>query len=74
MPTLINDTQSGFVRGRSGVANIRKVMLALENAKANPKQDVAIATLDAEKAFDNINLQWLFLTLGRTSRGTSYTS
>lgn len=65
MPTLINDTQSGYIRGRSGVSNIRKVMMALEYAKANPMADIIMVTLDAEKAFDNLDLQWLFMVLGK---------
>lgn len=46
MPSLINSSQAGFLKGRSGVANIRKVLLALEYAKRNPRQDNIIITLD----------------------------
>lgn len=56
---------TGFVRGRSGVTNIRKVLLALEYARANPKEDAVMVSLYAEKAFDNISWQWLFLTLNK---------
>lgn len=63
MPLLIGKAQTGFVRGRSGIANIRKVLTALEYAKQHPREDVIIAYLDAKKAFDNIDWNRLFLTL-----------
>lgn len=59
LPDLIDESQSGFVRGRSGVANIRKFLIALEYAKAHPQEDVIVVSLDAEKAFNNIDWRWL---------------
>lgn len=38
-------------------------ILALEHARLHPEADTAIITLGVEKAFDNINLQWLFLVM-----------
>lgn len=52
LPSLINSSQSGFVKGGSGVAKIRKVLLTLEHSKSNPAQDNVIITFEAEKAFD----------------------
>lgn len=63
LPQLIHPVQAGFVRCRSATANIRKVMATLDNAMRNPQEELAIITLDAEKAFDNVSLQWLFQTM-----------
>lgn len=60
LPSLLHPAQSGFVSGRSATLNIRKVLMALEYAKTHPNQDIAIMSLDAEKAFDNISFSWLF--------------
>lgn len=60
LPSLINPNQLGFVKGRSGEANIRKVLVTLEHSHRNMTQDNVIITLDGEKAFDNIDLGWLF--------------
>lgn len=54
----------GFVAGRSSVANIRKVLVALEHSRQNPHQDNVIIAPDAEKAFDNIDLDWRFRLMG----------
>lgn len=59
IPFIINRSQPGFVRGRFGIANIRKVLAALEIARQNPSKDNIIIALDEEKAFDNIDLDWL---------------
>lgn len=48
--------------GRSGVANIRNGLAALEHSKSHPFQDNVI--IDAEKAFDNINLDCPFRVMG----------
>lgn len=63
LPSLLHPAQSGFVSGRSATLNIRKVLMALEYAKTHPDQDVAIMSLDAEKAFDNISFSWLFTVM-----------
>lgn len=62
-PCIIHPTQQGFVQGRSAVANVRKVILPLYRARTHPQEDIAIIGLNAEKAVDNVNLQWLFLIL-----------
>lgn len=60
LPDLIHPVQAGFVRGRSATANIRKVIAILEQAACNQQDTLAIITLHAEKAIDNINIKWLF--------------
>lgn len=61
LPTLTKLPQSGFVKGRSAVSNIRKVISVLEYAIMHPKEDIAIISL--EEAFDNIAFKWLFQVL-----------
>lgn len=40
-----------------------KIFTVLEHARANPFSDLAIITLDVEKAFDSISFHWLRLVL-----------
>lgn len=63
VPSLIHPAQSGFVKGRTATLNIRKVMMALDHALHHPNTNHAIITLDAEKAFDNVSFDWLFMTM-----------
>lgn len=63
LPYVINPAQQGFIKGRSATSNIRKVVSVLEQAKRDLKADIAIMSPDAVKAFDSIQLPWLFLTL-----------
>lgn len=75
LPSLIHLAQAGFVKGRSAMANIRKVIAMLEYAATNQQESLGILTSDVEKAFDNVNLQWLFHALDRLGfRGTILTS
>lgn len=63
VPTLIHPAQAGFIQGHSASSNIRKVLTVLEHAKTNTSDDIAIISLDAEKAFDNVGFPWLSLVL-----------
>lgn len=51
---------AGFVSGQSVTYNIHKVLAALKYTKSHPLEELAIILiiiiLDAEKAFDNVNL------------------
>lgn len=60
LPSLLHPAHSGFVPGRSATLNMHRVLMALEYARSYTDQDVDIVSLDAEKAFDNISLCWLF--------------
>lgn len=63
VPFLLHPAQSSFVKTRSATLNIRKVLMVLEYPKSNPDKDLAIITLDAEKAFDNVSFDWLSMVL-----------
>lgn len=63
LPLILHKAQAGFTKGRSAVKNIRKTLTTLEYAKRHPDKDTIILTLDSEKAFDNIDLTWLFTVL-----------
>lgn len=62
LPEIIHPVQAGFTKSRSPVLNIRTIAV-VEHAKANPHNNISILTLDAEKAFDNVNIEWLFKTM-----------
>lgn len=65
LPTIIHPAQQGFIKGRSAVTNIRKVLIVLEQARTARAADMAIVMLDAEKAFDSVQLPWLFQVLDK---------
>lgn len=63
LPTLIGPAQSGFTQGRSTASNIQEVLAILEYEKTHLNSDMAIISLNAKKAFDNISFSWLPLVL-----------
>lgn len=67
LPRLIAPTQTGFVRGRSAVSNIRKVVAVLDELALRPEahSSPALLTIDVEKAFDNVGWEWLNKVLDR---------
>lgn len=65
LPQLIGPSQVGFVKNRSAVCNIRKVMAVLDQIKVRPPTSgcPTLLALDAEKAFDHVKWQWLYQVL-----------
>lgn len=67
---LIKPDQTGFISGRQGTHNIRRA-LNLQSLMAKGTQTSMLLSLDAEKAFDWVDWQFLEQTL--TEMGFSET-
>ena len=62
LKNLINDDQTGFVKGRYIGENIRKVLEIIEYSEIEDKPGVLIS-IDFEKAFDSLEWDFIFKTL-----------
>lgn len=63
LPSIVEPDQSGFIKGRQGFHNIRRVLNIVHAKKEAP--DMAIIGLDALKAFDMVEHTYLFEVLKR---------
>ena len=71
IPSLIHNTQVGFVPGRTSRNHMRSLAHTLWAAKDLPDEALAIS-LDAEKAFDGIVWEYLFATLKKFGLGDQF--
>lgn len=62
IPELMDTDQSGFVRNRQTHDNIRRALHLFNKMKS--KESIAVS-LDAEKAFDSVGWDYLYLVLNR---------
>jgi hypothetical protein len=62
LPYLISNDQTGCLKGRSIYANIRSTIDVINNVNEHNTPGI-IAYIDFEKAFDTMNLQFMYQTL-----------
>lgn len=64
LPDLINTDQTGFIRQRQTLDNIRKTLHIMKHAKQN-NLEIVLLSLDAEKAFDSVRWAFLYKVLSK---------
>lgn len=59
LPSIISSDQTGFIRGRHLSSNIRSLLNAILS-KSNTNYAEMVILVDAEKAFDRVEWDYLF--------------
>lgn len=69
---IINQDQNGFLPNRQIKENIRNVIDLIEYANVHNEKPIMLLFLDAEKAFDNVNWEFMFKVLENKNFGENF--
>lgn len=64
LPSLIHNGQTGFIRERQIQDNVRRTLQIINHIQKN-KIEAMVISIDAEKAFDSVNWNFLYRVLHR---------
>lgn len=69
---LVHNDQTGFVPGRCSLHNLRRLCNIIYSSKI--QEDLVVLSLDAEKAFDQVEWPYLFAVLEKFQLGKKFIS